>query len=77
MPLVMDMGLGAGQSYGGPLYSSAADVPVSGGYPDTTALAFGPDGMTSSAGSAPAKHATVFGVACFIGLIIFWWTLPR
>lgn len=79
--LTMDMGLGAGGGYSGPVFS-AAGVRGSGGYPDTapraatiSELAFGP-GSGAPAGNA-GKHAIVFGLLCFGALIFMAATLPR
>lgn len=75
----MQMGLGGGGGYRGPVFGGdgPAAVPASGGYPDTSASAmlFGPSGM--SGGPASPKHSLLFGVACFAGLIFFAWALPR
>lgn len=80
--LQMAMGLGGNAGaggYSGPVFG-AADVPTSGGYPDTApsrAMTFGP-GSTGGGGAQPATiHALSFGVLCFAGLLFLGWALPR
>lgn len=83
--MFLDMGLGAqsgASMYAGPAYSSPASVAGSGGYGDTgrgsiTGLAFGPQGVTGGGAADPGKHALVFGILCFAGLLFMAWTLPR
>ena len=77
----LSMNMGLGGSYAGPVYGgdgvSAADVPVSTGYPDTStsAMTFGPGG--AGMGRNPTVHAFGFGVACFAILLFMAWALPR
>jgi hypothetical protein len=78
--LVMNMGLGGGASYSGPVFGSdgGAAVPATVGYPDTApgrAMTFGPGGV--SGGSTPTVHALAFGVVCFAALVFIGWVLPR
>lgn len=78
--LFMNMGLGQGGSYSGPVYGSdgPSAVPASQGYPDTSsaALLFGPGGM-SGGGKGSAAHGLMFGLACFGVLLFMAWALPR
>ena len=78
--LNLNMGLGAGGAYSGPIYGADSPyaVPASQGYADTSsaALLFGP-GVVSGGGRDPGAHAFVFGLGCFAVLIFFAWALPR
>lgn len=80
--LNLNMGLGAGGSYAGPVYGAEgpSGVPASMGYPDTSnsaLLEFGPGGYAGGGSRNPAAHSLMFGLACFAGLIILAWVLPR
>lgn len=81
--LSLNMGLGGGAGYSGPVFGSdgPAAVPASGGYGDTgagRAMTFGPGHVTGgAAGGGRTVHALSFGVVCF-GLLLFMaWALPR
>ena len=76
----MDMGLGAGAGYQGPVFSATAtDVPTSGGYGDAGygQMAFGPGGVADGGMGKHQAHATTFGIISFVLLVVYWWTLPR